>query len=142
MGVILAVVVLAVLTTVFAPLLVGHVRRDAAGISRRVERHEALVASHVRAGLAPSCAHRDAVPVDLLLTGERVAWWCEACQAQLEAGFDPAPPSLIIKNLGGGGGSSAFTGAGITITAAGGSTNTIHYNGGGAIRDHDANPDF
>jgi hypothetical protein len=129
MGGILAVVLLAVLTSVFAPLLVAHVRRDAADITHRVAQYEALRASYVRAALAPSCAHRDAVPVDLLLTGERVAWWCEACQTQLEPGFDPAPPSLIIKNLGGGGGSSAFTGVGITITAAGGSTNTIHYSG-------------
>ena len=35
---------------------------------------------------APRCHHLDAVPVDLS-TGERVAWWCEACETQLDAGF-------------------------------------------------------
>ena len=34
----------------------------------------------------PSCQHLDAVPVDLS-TGERVAWWCEACETQLDAFF-------------------------------------------------------
>lgn len=43
------------------------------------------------AALAPSCGHRDAVPVDLLLTAERVAWWCDACKTQLGAGFEPPP---------------------------------------------------
>jgi len=37
------------------------------------------------------CGHRGAVPVDLTLTGERVAWWCEACTTQLDAAFTPAP---------------------------------------------------
>ena len=34
----------------------------------------------------PSCCHLDAVPVDLS-TGERVAWWCEACETQLDEDF-------------------------------------------------------
>jgi hypothetical protein len=39
---------------------------------------------------AAGCAHRDAVPVDLLLTGERVAWLCDACGEQLPADWHPA----------------------------------------------------
>jgi hypothetical protein len=31
------------------------------------------------------CAHRDAEPVDLLVTGERVAWTCPDCPAELPA---------------------------------------------------------
>jgi len=42
---------------------------------------------------AAGCAHRDAVPVDLLLTGERVAWLCEACGEQLLAGWQPPAPT-------------------------------------------------
>lgn len=34
-----------------------------------------------------ACAHRAAVPVDLLLTGERVAWLCPECNVQLPAGW-------------------------------------------------------
>lgn len=33
------------------------------------------------------CAHASAVPVDLLLTGERVAWICPECDTQLPAGW-------------------------------------------------------
>lgn len=33
------------------------------------------------------CAHPDAEPVDLLLTGERVAWVCPDCPAELLAGW-------------------------------------------------------
>lgn len=33
------------------------------------------------------CAHRNAVPVDLLVTGERVAWVCPDCPAELPAGW-------------------------------------------------------
>lgn len=32
------------------------------------------------------CYHLDAVPVDLS-TGERVAWWCQECETQLDADF-------------------------------------------------------
>jgi hypothetical protein len=139
-GLLILALIFAVITSVTAPWLLASRSRQ---VRADVARHEARVASYVRAALVPSCAHRDAVPVDLLLTGERVAWWCEACQTQLEAEFDPRPPVLVIANLGGGGGSSAFTGAGITITAAdGGSTNTIHYNGVRTIRNPDADPDF
>ena len=39
-----------------------------------------------------SCAHAGAVPVDLLLTGEIVAWLCPDCGRQLPAGWAcPAP---------------------------------------------------
>lgn len=34
----------------------------------------------------PPCYHLDAAPVDLA-TGERVAWWCAACETQLPAEF-------------------------------------------------------
>lgn len=34
----------------------------------------------------PACYHLDAVPVDLS-TGERVAWWCEACETQMDPEF-------------------------------------------------------
>jgi hypothetical protein len=34
----------------------------------------------------PACRHLSAVPVDLS-TGERVAWWCEACETQLDEAF-------------------------------------------------------
>lgn len=33
------------------------------------------------------CAHPDAVPVELLLTGEVVAWLCPCCGRQLPAGW-------------------------------------------------------
>ena len=33
------------------------------------------------------CAHLNAVPVDLLVTGERVAWVCPDCPAELPAGW-------------------------------------------------------
>ena len=33
------------------------------------------------------CAHADAEPVDLLITGERVAWVCPECGAELPAGW-------------------------------------------------------
>lgn len=36
--------------------------------------------------VVPPCYHLDAVPVDLS-TGERVAWWCEACETRLPAEF-------------------------------------------------------
>lgn len=38
------------------------------------------------AALGP-CAHAGAVPVDLLVTGERVAWLCPGCGTQLPAGW-------------------------------------------------------
>jgi hypothetical protein len=138
-GLLILALIFAVITSVTAPWLLASRSRP---VRADVARHEARVASYVRAALVPSCAHRDAVPVDLLLTGERVAWWCEACETQLEAAFDPRPAVTITGWAGGGGGSSAFTGAGIAITAAGGSTNTIHYNSGGVIRNPDADPDF
>jgi hypothetical protein len=34
---------------------------------------------------ASPCAHKNAVPVDLLVTGERVAWTCPDCPARLPA---------------------------------------------------------
>jgi hypothetical protein len=33
------------------------------------------------------CAHPGAVPVNLLVTGERVAWLCPGCGRQLPAGW-------------------------------------------------------
>jgi hypothetical protein len=39
------------------------------------------------------CAHPDAEPVDLLVTGEAVAWWCEGCGTQLPAEWSPPEPS-------------------------------------------------
>jgi hypothetical protein len=139
-GLLILALISAVITSVTAPWLLASRSRQ---VRADVARHEARVASYVRAALVPSCAHPDAVPVDLLLTGERVAWWCEACKTQLEAGFDPKPAVAITGWAGGGGGgSAAFTGAGITITAVGGSANAIHYNGGGVIRNPDADPDF
>ncbi len=33
------------------------------------------------------CAHPGAVPVDLLLTGETVAWLCPGCDVQLPPGW-------------------------------------------------------
>ena len=103
------IALIVVLTIVFAPLYAAHVRHV-----RRAAHRAALAASPARTP-PPPCAHRDAVPVDLLLTGERVAWWCEACETQLEAGFAPEPTVPGWAWVGGGGGSSAFTGAGITI---------------------------
>jgi hypothetical protein len=42
------------------------------------------------AGIAfSSCPHFAAEPVDLLLTGERVAWVCPDCNAELPAGWAP-----------------------------------------------------
>lgn len=35
------------------------------------------------------CNHPDAVPVELLLTGEVVAWLCPDCDRQLPAGWGP-----------------------------------------------------
>jgi hypothetical protein len=39
------------------------------------------------AAILGPCAHPDAIPVDLLLTGETVAWLCPACGTQLPAGW-------------------------------------------------------
>jgi hypothetical protein len=43
---------------------------------------------------AAACEHRDAESVDLV-TGERVAWWCEACGTQLAADFTPPKPAAL-----------------------------------------------
>ncbi len=68
--------------------------------------------------VAPACSHRKAVPVDLLLTGERVAWLCPDCDAQLAA--DWQEPADVTR----------------TVTAAqgwvaSGSTCVVYYSGGG-----------
>jgi hypothetical protein len=42
--------------------------------------------ARLAAALGP-CAHPDAVPVELLLTGERVAWLCPGCDTQLPADY-------------------------------------------------------
>jgi hypothetical protein len=48
------------------------------------------------------CGHDGAVPVDLLLTGERVAWLCEACGEQLPADWGAADlPGVTRRILGG-----------------------------------------
>ncbi len=41
----------------------------------------------VLAGSGASCRHLNAEPVNLLLTGERVAWVCPRCDAQLPANW-------------------------------------------------------
>ena len=43
--------------------------------------------ARLTATLGP-CAHQGAEPVDLLVTGERVAWVCPECGAELPAGWD------------------------------------------------------
>jgi hypothetical protein len=50
------------------------------------------------------CAHEGAVPVELLVTRELVAWLCPACDAQLPAGWNPAalrpiriPPKVVRR---------------------------------------------
>jgi hypothetical protein len=45
-----------------------------------------LGCARLSAALGP-CAHPGAEPVDLLLTGERVAWICPDCNAELPAGW-------------------------------------------------------
>lgn len=49
-------------------------------------RYEDLAAANLGVLIGP-CAHNGAVPVDLLLTGETVAWLCPECDAQLPAGW-------------------------------------------------------
>jgi hypothetical protein len=44
--------------------------------------------ARLAAALGP-CAHPDAVPVDLLVTGERVAWVCPGCGSDLPAAWRP-----------------------------------------------------
>lgn len=44
----------------------------------------ALAAARLKAALGP-CAHPNAVPVELLLGGEIIAWLCPSCDAQLSA---------------------------------------------------------
>lgn len=48
-----------------------------------------------------SCWHDLAVPVDLMLTDERVAWLCELCLAQLPANWQPpaCPPDEHNKSI-------------------------------------------
>jgi hypothetical protein len=38
-----------------------------------------------------SCWHPNAVKVELILTGELVAWWCGDCETQLSPEFHPRP---------------------------------------------------
>ena len=45
-----------------------------------------LAAARLQAAFGP-CAHPGAVPVDLLLTGEVVAWLCPDCGQRLPAGW-------------------------------------------------------
>lgn len=52
-------------------------------------RDMALGFAHLSAVLGP-CSHVNAEPVELLLTGERVAWLCPECEERLPAGWQPA----------------------------------------------------
>ena len=45
-----------------------------------------LAGTRLAAAFGP-CAHHEAVPVDLPVTGETVAWLCPDCDAQLPAGW-------------------------------------------------------
>jgi hypothetical protein len=94
---IVALLVLIVMQT----RLIGAMQRTR-GLNRQAEELE-LAAQAVRAKLA-SCAHSNAQPVDLLLTGERVAWICPDCNAELPAGWTPQ-----ATGTGGGGGGEYTT---------------------------------
>lgn len=63
-----------------------------------------LAAKAVRENAQRSCAHANAEPVDLLLTGERVAWVCPDCNAELPAGWSPSVtvPAAVLSLSGAG----------------------------------------
>jgi hypothetical protein len=48
------------------------------------------------------CAHGAAVPVDLLATGERVAWLCPDCDCQLPADWEAAATAAPGQSIYGG----------------------------------------
>lgn len=55
-----------------------------------------LAGARMVAALGP-CAHPDAVPVQLQMTDEVVAWLCPACSTQLPAEWDTITPELDIS---------------------------------------------
>jgi hypothetical protein len=80
---IVALLVLIVMQT----RLIGTMRR-AQYLNWHAEQRELAVRA-IRENTQRSCLHPDAKPVDLLLTGERVAWICPDCNAELPAGWTP-----------------------------------------------------
>jgi hypothetical protein len=57
-----------------------------------------LGCARLTAMLGP-CAHPDAVPIKLLLTGELVAWLCPACDTPLPAEWGPAGPPADLEEF-------------------------------------------
>jgi hypothetical protein len=53
----------------------------------------AMANARLQAALGP-CAHPNAVPVEALVTGERVAALCPDCDTQLPAEWEPVKPSI------------------------------------------------
>jgi hypothetical protein len=90
---IVALLVLIVMQT----RLIGTMRRTQY-LNWHAEQRELAVRA-IRENTQRSCLHPDAKPVDLLLTGERVAWICPDCNAELPAGWTPQ-----TTGTGGGGG--------------------------------------
>jgi hypothetical protein len=107
-------VVLFVASVVLTAARIGTMRRQEQELSRHAGRLElaarvSLELGFARPGTASgSCAHPDAEPVNLFSPstgkrdGERVAWVCPDCNAELPAGW--APPSKDAAAGGGGGG--------------------------------------
>lgn len=65
--------------------MIGTLRRTQ-HLNWHAEQRELAVRA-IRENTQSSCSHPAAVPVDLLLTGERVAWICPDCNAELPAGW-------------------------------------------------------
>lgn len=82
--------------------MIGTLRRTQ-HLNWRADQLE-LAAKAIRENTRRACSHPDAEPVDLLLTGERVAWVCPDCNAELPAGWIPQ-----AKGAGGGGGGEYAT---------------------------------
>jgi hypothetical protein len=68
------------------PYLAGGLRLPPAAMTSMADAE--LGFARLAAVLAP-CAHAEAEPVDLLVTGETVAWVCLDCDATLPAGWGP-----------------------------------------------------
>ena len=87
-----AACILAMLLLVIAETrLIGTLQRTRE-LTRRADQLElAAEATRAKAG---ACAHPDAEPVDLS-TGERVAWVCPDCDAELPAGWTPQAKGAV-----------------------------------------------
>lgn len=93
-GAAVAAVTIAVLLVLFTwqTRLIGTWQR-VQELNQHAERLELAAQALVQ---ARPCVHPDAEPVDLS-TGERVAWVCPSCDAELPAGWTPPAPGTVLK---------------------------------------------